>query len=211
MEIKTLYFNENCNIYLLINNQDCLIVDPGFNRNNCLINEIKSLKLNLKGVLITHAHFDHIEGLLNIKNVPIYIYKGEEKSLADSKLNCSFMTMFPFTVDAKDIRTISDNQILELCGIKIRVIHTPFHTAGSVCYYIKENKTLLSGDALFNKGIGRYDLVNNRADLTKDSLNKLFKLPHLKDDDTTVLPGHGEKTTLSKEYTFLKEDYSLLD
>jgi len=207
MEIELVYFNHNCNSYLLINNQDCLLVDPGFNHNECLTNYIKSKGLTLKAVLLTHAHYDHIEGLLNIKNVPVYLYKGEEKALTNERYNCSFMSFNSFIVENVNYINVSDNEELNLIGITIKVIHTPFHTSGSVCYYIKEKKAVLTGDTLFLHAIGRSDLPTSETRKTRDSLNKLFKLPHEVDNDTIVYPGHGGKTTLSREYRFLKKEY----
>lgn len=209
MEIELIYFNHNCNTYLLINNQDCLIVDPGFNHNNCLINYINNKKLNIKGILLTHAHYDHIEGLLTIKDIPVYLFKGEEKSLDNERYNCSFMSFSPFKVENVNYINIEDNEELNLIGINIKVIHTPFHTSGSVCYYIKEKNIVFTGDTLFLHAIGRSDLPTSETRKTKDSLQKLFKLPHGKDNDTIVYPGHGGKTTLSREYSFLKSEYSL--
>jgi len=206
MKVELLYFEHNCNSYLIINNQDCLLVDPGFNHNDCLINNIKSRNLNLKGVLLTHGHYDHIEGLLNIKNVPVYIYKGEEKALTNSRYNCSFMSYNEFTVEGLDIHLI-DEGIINIIGIDIEVIHTPFHTSGSVCYYIKDLNLVLTGDTLFLHAIGRYDLPTSEARNVSKSLKKLFRLPHEEGNDTLVYPGHGSKTTLSREYNFLKKEY----
>ncbi len=181
-------------------------MDPGFNHNDCLINSIKQRNLNLKGVLLTHGHYDHIEGLINIKNVPVYIYKGEEQCLTNPRYNCSFMSYNEFVVDGLDIHTIEEG-IINIIGIEIEVIHTPFHTSGSVCYYIKEKGIVLTGDTLFLHAIGRHDLPTSESRNVSKSLKKLFRLPHEVDNDTIVYPGHGSKTLLSREYNFLKNEY----
>ncbi len=206
MKIELLYFNHNCNCYLISNEHDCVVIDPGFNHDNCLIKAINDRHLTLKGVLLTHAHYDHIEGLRTIKNVPVYIYTGEEKSLFDERYNCSFMSDRPFTLNDLNVITV-EKGILEIIGIKFKVIHTPFHTSGSVCYYLKDSGVLFSGDTLFFHAIGRYDLPTSTPRLVSASLKKLFTLPHSEGNDTIVYPGHGSKTTLSNEYKFLKKEY----
>jgi len=207
MEIATLYFNHNCNSYLLINNHECLLIDPGFNHNNCLIVCIKKRGLSLKGVLLTHGHFDHIEGLRNIKDIPVYMFKGEEKHLLNVRFNCSFMSDEQFVIEEIKPILLDDNQIIDIIGIKIKVIHTPFHTSGSVCYYLIDNRILFTGDTLFFHAIGRSDLPTSETRFIKSSLTKLFKLPHTIDNDTIVYPGHGPHTSLNKEYHFIKNEY----
>lgn len=208
MEIETLYFNHNCNSYLLIKDGNCLLIDPGFNNNNCLINYINKKKLSLKGILLTHGHYDHIEGLKTIKDIPVYIYKGEESCFFNSKHNCSFMAFNEFTVDEVKYINFIDNEILNLINIQIQIIHTPFHTSGSCCFYIKEKNVVFTGDTLFLHAIGRSDLPTSQTRYTKESLNKLFNLlPHEENNDTLVYPGHGSKTLLSREYNFLKNEY----
>lgn len=202
MEIELLYFNHNCNSYLLINQKDCLVVDPGFNDHDALINAISKRGLTLKGVLLTHSHYDHIEGLKTIKNVPVYVYRGEEKGLTNSRFNCSFMANNEFTIDDLDVKLFDEGE-LEIIGIKMRVIHTPFHTSGSVCFYVPALKVVLTGDTLFLHAIGRSDLPTSEARKTSASLKKLFTLPL----ETVVYPGHGPKTSLEREYRFLKNEY----
>lgn len=206
MKIELLYFNHNCNTYLISNNNECIVIDPGFNRDNCLIKAINDRHLTLKGVLLTHAHYDHIEALRTIKNIPVYVFEGEEKSLSNSRYNCSFMSDYPFEINDAKVITFKE-EVLEVIGIKFKVIHTPFHTSGSVCFYLKDSGVVFTGDTLFLHAIGRFDLPTSTPRLISNSLNKLFNLPHEENNDTIVYPGHGSKTTLSREYRFLKKEY----
>lgn len=207
MKIELLYFNHNCNCYLVSNGSDCFLIDPGFNHDHCLIKAVNDRHLVLKGILLTHGHYDHIEGLKTIKNVPVYLFKDEIDTLANSRYNCSFMSFDnPFIVD--DVKVVGlDEGKFNLIGLDIQVIHTPFHTKGSVCYYLKDSGVVFTGDTLFLHAIGRYDLPTSTPRLIRQSLNKLFKLPHEENNDTIVYPGHGSKTTLSREYRFLKKEY----
>ncbi|MCQ2794389.1 MAG: MBL fold metallo-hydrolase [Bacilli bacterium] len=203
MKIELIFFNHNCNTYLLINGHDCLVVDPGYNEHDCLIKAITKRGLTLRGVLLTHAHYDHTLGLKTMKKVPIYLHQAEEATLHSSRDNCSFMSLNQFTVDDVKTKLLKDQDELDLYGMHIKVIHTPFHTAGSVCFYLPELKTVLTGDTLFFNAIGRSDLPTSEPRKIRESLTKLFTLPM----ETIVYPGHGNKTTLKDEYRFVKNEY----
>ncbi len=144
MKIKTIitgYLEENC--YILIQDNNCLIVDPGDNYKE-ILNEVSNY--NLKGILITHYHFDHIGALndiLNYKNVNIYDYKLEEKEY------------------------IIDN-------FKFEIIKTPGHTNDSVTFYFKETNTMFTGDFIFKESIGRTDLNGSIKDMN-ESIKKIKK------------------------------------
>ena len=93
-------------------------------------------------------------------------------------------------------RGLSDGQQLSLAGFSIRVIHTPGHTRGGVCYYFDAERVLFSGDTLFAASVGRTDLpTGSMSQIIRSIREKLFHLP----DDTRVLPGHGEDTMIGYE------------
>ncbi|MDD2969462.1 MAG: MBL fold metallo-hydrolase, partial [Lachnospiraceae bacterium] len=145
----------------------------------------------------THGHFDHIFGcnsLRKLSGVPIYAYRGEQKLLEDPSLNVSDQVGRPYTVNADHY--LEDGEMIEIADMKIELIATPGHTAGSCCFYIREAGLLISGDTLFEESVGRSDLpTGSGAELGRSVTEKLFILP----DETKVYPGHGDSTTIGHE------------
>ena len=185
------------NTYVLADSDlNCIIIDPG-KGNDKLIDFINRHNLKPLAILLTHGHIDHIRGvdrLAKTFQIKTYIHYLDEEMIADSELNLSIQLGEPLKVES-DIITVSDNEELNLFKEKIIVIHTPFHTKGSVCYYLPEEKVLFTGDTIFKQSIGRDDLPNNDKHQRVESLNKIKKLP----SDITIYPGHGPNTTLESE------------
>ena len=193
-----------CNSYLLYNeNKEAVLVDPGYNVNNCLIDHISKLGLKIVAILITHCHYDHITALKDvIKAFPeavTYLSEDELELLTEPKLNLS-----RFREDGDDtildykpnnLITLGDNEEFVVAGFKIRHIKTPFHTKGSACYYVQSENILFSGDTLFYTTIGRTDLPTGSARQVESSLKKLLTLPK----ETKVWPGHSVATTIDRE------------
>ncbi len=188
-----------CNTYLVYNdNHQGFLVDPGYNENNAYLKHIKRLNVEIKAILLTHAHYDHISALEDIckefPNAIVYISSDEVELLTNPKLNLS---IYGKILDFKPNKLIElfDSETFEVANYKIKMIETPFHTKGSACYYLANEKILFSGDTLFYSSIGRTDLPTGSSRSVTASLSKLLNL----DDDTIVYPGHGAKTTLSRE------------
>ncbi len=186
------------NTYLIIDSHNnCFCVDPSVKYDGIKNYVIKN-SLNLKGVLLTHGHFDHMRGveiLLNEFNVPLYIGFGDEPLLKDSYLNCSnYFGSQSIKVNINPI-VISDQEIISGLDEEIKVIATPYHTEGSVCYYLKDSKILFSGDSLFKSGFGRDDLPNSVPHKRRESISKILNLP----EDVKVYPGHGQFTNIKAE------------
>lgn len=181
------------NSYIISNEADCVIVDPGLNYSDAA-NMIKS-KYNVKAILITHGHMDHIDGIKYF-DVPVYIHELDKDFLFDASL--SLYNMFrlnsPYKKGDLNIITVKDNDEFELIGYKFKVIHTPGHTRGSVCY--SYNDKLLSGDTLFNMSAGRTDFPTGNPKDMRQSLNKIINKFN---DNTDVYPGHESKTTIKNE------------
>lgn len=187
------------NCYLLMNREtkELLIVDPADGA-EAISGKIHTLGAGPAAILLTHGHFDHIgaAGALAKKyGIPICILRQEKELLEDARLNASLM-MAGRSITAAADRLLEDGERLELAGFRIRVIHTPGHTSGGACYYLEEEKVLLSGDTLFCCSVGRCDLPTGSMGQLHDSIHKkLFVLP----EDTQVYPGHGEMTSIRYE------------
>ena len=183
----------NVNSYFLVNDKkQAVVIDSGEN-----YKKIKQVSeqygFDIKAVLFTHAHFDHAGNAKKLQDdgAKIYISKTDApKLLNEDNLGSSFGRKFDYlTADY----TFSDGEILNICDITIKVIATPGHTDGSVCFMV--DNALFTGDTLFLGSVGRTDFKSgNREDMV-NSIKKLFSL----DGDFTVYPGHDEFTTLERE------------
>ncbi len=185
------------NTYIINEKEDAYIIDPGTNYEK-IKEYLDKKKFNLKGILLTHGHFDHIIAVNNIVrdyNTTIYIHENERDFLFDSSLNLSGLTYERFVVANKsDVSTFTEIDKFNLGKEKIRIIHTPGHTRGSVCF--KYKNFLFSGDTLFKGTIGRTDLpTSNTLDIQKSVKN----LVQICSDNTIVYPGHGNFTTILNE------------
>ena len=187
------------NLYLVSNEEtkEAVIIDPAYFP-DFLKQHIENKGLKVKAILLTHAHFDHIMGIDQIietyGSMPVYVEESDYELLSNADLNCAKMFGTDYTYAGGDV--IHDGDILDLIGYQFRVIHTPGHTQGGVCYYVESEKVLFSGDTLFNCSVGRTDFPTSSASALNQSIKeKLFVLP----DDTQVHPGHMDETTIGFE------------
>lgn len=162
-----------------------------------LLDIVKNLGLDVEYILLTHGHFDHILGLTELKKA-----LGAEAVICHDDLiisdNINEFTRFfggmEESIPPVYEKFIKDGDVITVGNMQIKVIHTPGHTQGGVCYLLNDN--LFSGDTLFMGSVGRTDLFGGNFDKLSDSVkNKLFKL----DDNIKVYPGHGPKTTIGYE------------
>lgn len=147
----------NCYIVYLKDSKDCFIVDaPG--EAPKIIAELDKLRLTPCAILLTHSHFDHIGAIKKLReryDIKVYCHEAEAELLKNPSLNLTSAVGIGYGFEADC--TFADGEEAELAGIKLKVIHTPGHTAGGACYYLEEAGVLISGDTLFAESVGRTD------------------------------------------------------
>lgn len=174
------------------------VVDPGGPAGD--VEEfIKQHDIALAWILLTHGHGDHIGGVADLRNLSengVAIHFEDASSLTDASANLS-MYMGCSVKLASAERLLNDGDELDIGSMNVKVIYTPGHTPGGVCFLVSDGdeKLLLSGDTLFARSIGRSDLPGGHEPTLIDSLKKLSALP----DDLEVFPGHGPETNIGEE------------
>lgn len=188
----------DANNYLVIDNdsKEAVLIDCSSTRPE-FINAIKSSGVNLKKILLTHGHFDHILGVKGFEQefgIKTFINKAD---LSQIKMAPEMLNMFLGTsldVVSNIENYVEDGDIIKIGNTEIKAISTPGHTKGGMCY-LTDGK-LFSGDTLFQGSCGRCDLPEGDFnEIVKSIKEKLFILP----DDTEVLSGHGTKSTIGFE------------
>ena len=164
-------FESNC--FIIHNGADAFVVDPSTSEQKVLW-ALEKNGLTLKGILLTHGHFDHIfraQELRDATGAPLYIHELDAEMLTDSIKNAfKTFTGREFTISGADV-LLHDADEITLGDEKIKVIHTPGHTKGSVCY--DTGDSLITGDTIFAEGFGRYDLYGGDVSALKHSIQKL--------------------------------------
>ena len=187
------------NVWICVNEEtkEAFVVDPADGAEQ-IEAKLAQNQWTLKGILLTHGHFDHIgavEALRNAYQVPVWAAEAERELLSDVEANLSgSWTGRPIRVKAD--HWLQDLDCFMLAGMRIQMILTPGHTAGSCCYYLAEEHVLLSCDTLFAGSCGRTDLPTGSMNAIVRSIReRLFALP----PETEVYPGHGETTSIGWE------------
>lgn len=187
----------NCYIVSNEETKETFIIDPGEEAER-IEQKLQEEQLDLKAILLTHGHFDHmmaVNELLEKHQIEVYIGEHEQELLGDPYQNCSGSMMNrPYITKAN--KTLKDNDVLELAGMTIKVLYTPGHTSGGVCYYLEAENVLFSGDTVFCQSVGRSDLPTGNGRVLQESIRKkIVPLP----EDMQIFPGHGDSTILSYE------------
>lgn len=175
--------------------KECAIVDPG-NTLDSIQKVVNDNGLVVKYIILTHAHYDHIYYMDDVRNAfseaHMICHEFDKDYFAKPHKNGSLLFGSAKIFCTPD-RTVKDNEKLPLGNEEITIIHTPGHTEGGMC--ILADKYLFTGDTLFYEGYGRTDLVGGSVEEMADSLDRLFAL----DQSTIVLPGHGTFSTIGHE------------
>ncbi|MYB23384.1 MAG: MBL fold metallo-hydrolase [Chloroflexi bacterium] len=190
-------FQENCWVIGNRRTREAICIDPGEQADD-ILHMASEMGVTIKMIANSHAHLDHVLGVRGVQSADNAAFLLHEADLdilqgaAASAANFGMQVEQPPDPD----HYIDDEQRVEVDGVQLHVIHTPGHTRGSVCFY--GHGVLFSGDTLFRNSIGRTDLPGgDYAQEMSSIVDKLLMLP----DDTIVLPGHMDQTTLGAERT----------
>ena len=175
------------NCYILENpeTRQCLVVDPGDEAERILA-QVGDRRV--AAVLLTHGHFDHmgaVDAVCAATGAPLYVHSGDVNKLTDSHANVSGIFGEPLIVRTPAI-PLEDGDVVEAAGFPLRVMNTPGHTNGCVCYLLPQEGGVLTGDTLFAHGYGRTDFPDGSFLKLKDSFRKLFQITPRQ----TAWPGH---------------------
>ena len=204
------YFATNCWILSTGAGNECVIVDPGIavpDLAQRIIGRCDDLRLKPVAILITHGHLDHTFSLLPLAREggvsTSYVHPADRELLINPArgLGAQGLALLEQLSPTKvweepdRVEEVNDDDVIEVAGMDIQVVHAPGHTKGSVMYRVNSG-TLLSGDVLFKGAIGRTDLPTSSPRAMRESLTeKVLTLP----DEIRVLPGHGDETTIGQE------------
>ncbi len=195
MEIKVLKLGViQVNCYLLESEAAAVVIDPGFESGEVL-DFLKNADNKERLIILTHAHYDHIGYALELSretDTKIAIGKFDNSALSNDYVNLAVMfhkKSEPFSADL----LLKEGDGFAVGDIDFKVLHTPGHTVGGISLLVENN--LFSGDTLFKESIGRTDFLGGNFGEIEKSVKRLYDLP----DETVVLSGHGEPTTIEHE------------
>ena len=187
----------NCTILGDEEAHEAIVIDSG-DEVGRIHHRLTELGLQLKQILITHAHIDHVGGALILKRLtgaPIFLNERDLPLLKMMEMQAAWLGVAtPETAPPDD--TLTEGQLVGLSQFPAQVLHTPGHTQGSVCLHFAPLQLLMAGDTLFAGSIGRTDLPGGDYGQIIESIqSRLLTLA----DETRVLPGHGPATTIGEE------------
>jgi len=186
----------NCYIVGSESTKAGMIIDPGDEAEE-ILKGVKDSGLDIKLILLTHGHMDHIGALKEIKEATgaeVAMHSDDAKSLQGQSQSLGAMFGLFYPAPPSPDRLLKDGDSLDIGDLHFSVLHTPGHTPGGIC--LSGEGVVFSGDTLFNYGIGRTDLPGSSYNQLMNGIHtKLMALP----DDTVVYPGHGPETTIGAE------------
>jgi hydroxyacylglutathione hydrolase len=187
----------NCSVIGDETTHQAMVIDPGDDIEDVL-GIIRKHQLQVKQIVITHAHIDHVGGAAKLRaatGAPILLNQNDQALLKMLDMQAAWCGMAS-PGEVKIDQSIGAADTVRAGSLAADVIHTPGHTEGSVCLYFPAEKKLIAGDTLFAGSIGRTDLPGGSMEKIISSLHeKVLALP----DETVVVPGHGPLTTIGEE------------
>ena len=187
----------NCSIIGDETTREAMVIDPGDEIEDVLA-LVRKHKLHVKQIVITHAHIDHVGGATKLRaatGAPILLNQNDYALLKMLDVQAAWIGM-PAPGEVKIDRSVTTGESVSAGSHTAHILHTPGHTEGSICLYFEADRKLIAGDTLFAGSIGRTDLPGGDTHKIMRSLhNTVLALP----DDTVVVPGHGELTSIGKE------------
>jgi glyoxylase-like metal-dependent hydrolase (beta-lactamase superfamily II) len=187
----------NCSIIGDENTREAMVIDPGDEIED-VVALLQKYGLNVKQIVITHAHIDHIGGAAKLRKLtgaPVLLNQNDYALLKMLDIQATWVGMaVPEQVQID--QPLANGDKLQTGNLKATVMHTPGHTEGSVCLYFPAEHKLIAGDTLFAGSIGRTDLPGGSLKKIMSSLHeRVLTLP----DETVVIPGHGSLTSIGAE------------
>lgn len=206
LEIKLSNIEHYTNSYIVYNEKkDAFLIDPADNA-GFIIQKLQELNLNLRFVILTHTHADHIgalEEIINKYNVCVFLHKSDYDVFLGKKDGYfDLLCVKKQSIKLENIKFVKDNEEILFGDDIIKIIHTPGHTSGSICIFVPSINVLFSGDTIFKDCYGRCDLDSGNIDDMASSLRKVFDM--FKDNEILVCPGHGSKCSLNDTKRKLK-------
>jgi hydroxyacylglutathione hydrolase len=187
----------NCSIVGDESTREAMVIDPGDDIEDVLA-IVRKHNLQIKHIVITHAHIDHVGGAMKLKTAtgaPILLNQNDYALLKMLDIQAAWIGV-PTPGKVEIDRSITTGDTIAAGSRSAQILHTPGHTEGSICLYFPAEQKLIAGDTLFAGSIGRTDLPGGDTQKIMRSLhNTVLSLP----DETVVIPGHGQLTTIGEE------------
>lgn len=199
-------FATNCYLVAPDSGAQCLLIDPGFGTEEQVVEKCASLGLAPAAILLTHGHLDHTFAAPALSarfDIPVYIHAGDAFQLDDPVSGLgplgSLVAGLEWTAPQR-VHQVADGEVLSVAGLSVTAQHAPGHTAGSTLYWFPGDDAAagycFTGDVLFAGSIGRTDLPSASHEQMQRTLREIF-MPM--DGDVVVLPGHGGRSTMTRE------------